>query len=352
MTKDNDSSPAPRNRHRARTTGSVVTDISRNPISRRSAMIAIPILTGIAVIASVTATAANPPTPSAQTNSTAAGQPLSVSPFANWVIPTADPGSLQRTTATKAIDKVGVANLNVEPSSYTQSGIPSVALKAYKKAAKTYKKLDPQCGVTWPLLAAIGRVESGHGTEGASVMTKSGLSVPPVLGPVLDGAGPFALISDTDNGAYDGDKRYDRAIGPMQFLPETWGTVASDGNGDGKKDVQNIWDAALGAANYFCRGETRLGTPKGLAANIFRYNRSESYVKLVLGIMREYGAKVKIVPTEEAPKPKAKKKSTKKKVVRKPVVVPTQSPEPTPTPTKTIPGPGTEPEDPSGPRVR
>jgi membrane-bound lytic murein transglycosylase B len=182
-------------------------------------------------------------------------------------------------------------------------------------------------------------------------MTKSGLSIPPVLGPVLDGAGPFALISDTDNGSYDGDKRYDRAIGPMQFLPETWGTVASDGNGDGKKDVQNIWDAALGAANYFCRGETRLGTPKGLAANIFRYNRSQSYVKLVLGIMREYGAKVKIVPTEEAPKLKAKKKSTKKKVVRKPVVVPTQSPEPTPTPTKTVPGPGTEPEDPSGPRV-
>ena len=353
MTTDNDSAPAPRNRHRARTTGSVLTDISRNPISRRSAMIAIPILTGIAVIASVTATAANPPTPSAQIDSTAAGQTLTVSPFANWFIPTADPGSLQRTTATKAIDAIGVADLNVEPSSYAQSGIPSVALKAYKKAAKTYKKLDPQCGVTWPLLAAVGRVESGHGTLGDSVMTKSGLSVPSVLGPVLDGAGPFALISDTDNGAYDGDKRYDRAIGPMQFLPETWGMVASDGNGDGKKDVQNIWDAALGAANYFCRGGTRLGTPKGLAANIYRYNRSESYVKLVLGIMREYGANVKIVPTQEAPtSAAAKTAAAKKKVVRKPVVVPTQSPEPTPAPTQTVAGPGTGIENPSGPRVR
>ena len=123
--------------------------------------------------------------------------------------------------------------------------------------------------------------------------------------------------------------------------------VASDGNGDGKKDVQNIWDAALGAANYFCRGGTRLGSPQGLAANIYRYNRSESYVKLVLGIMREYGANVKIVPTQEAPKPKVKKK-----VARKPVVVPTQSPEPTPAPTQTVTGPGIEPEDPSGPRVR
>jgi hypothetical protein len=62
--------------------------------------------------------------------------------------------------------------------------------------------------------------------------------------------------------------------------------------------------------------------------------------------MREYGANVKIVPTQEAPKPKAKKK-----VVSKPVVVPTQSPEPTPAPTETVTGPGIEPEDPSDPLV-
>lgn len=40
------------------------------------------------------------------------------------------------------------------------------------------------------------------------------------------------------------------ALGPMQFMPGTWRGHAQDGNGDGKKDVQNIYDAIYGAAHY------------------------------------------------------------------------------------------------------
>ncbi len=36
-----------------------------------------------------------------------------------------------------------------------------------------------------------------------------------------------------------------RADGPMQFLPSTWKAYAKDGNGDGKSNQQNIFDAAL-----------------------------------------------------------------------------------------------------------
>jgi len=331
------------NKHRARTTGSVVTDIARHGLTKRSAIVIAPIIAGIALIASVSATQASP-TPTSQPVALPTSAPLlTVSPFANWIIPTIGPTTeLVQTTQTKAIDSAGAITTKVVPSSYAQSGIPSVALAAYKKAAKTYQSLDPQCGVTWPLLAAIGRVESGHGTEGDSVMTKSGVSVPGVFGPALDGHGPFALIQDTDKGLYDADKKFDRAVGPMQFLPQTWNTVASDGNGDGKKDVQNVWDAALGAANYFCRGNTRLGTPQGLAANIYRYNHSDSYVTLVLGIMKEYGAKVRVIPTTAtAPTPtKAPaKKPTGSKTTPKPQ--PSIPAEPTPKPSILGPDPGT-----------
>ena len=73
-----------------------------------------------------------------------------------------------------------------------------------------------------------------------------GTTVTPILGPVLDGrlAGN-EVIRDTDKGAIDGDPTHDRAVGPMQFIPATWAGYASDGNGDGIKDPNNVFDAAL-----------------------------------------------------------------------------------------------------------
>ncbi|OGD56616.1 hypothetical protein A2V71_00265 [Candidatus Berkelbacteria bacterium RBG_13_40_8] len=39
------------------------------------------------------------------------------------------------------------------------------------------------------------------------------------------------------------------AKGPFQFMDPTWGSHKQDGNGDGVMDVQNLWDAAFGAAH-------------------------------------------------------------------------------------------------------
>lgn len=39
------------------------------------------------------------------------------------------------------------------------------------------------------------------------------------------------------------------AQGPFQFMPATWESHKQDGNGDGKMDIQNLWDSAFAAAH-------------------------------------------------------------------------------------------------------
>ena len=114
-----------------------------------------------------------------------------------------------------------------------ESGIPDVALRAYKQAEARLAASDPDCGVSWTLLAAIGRVESNHGRFGGAQLRNDGSATRRIRGIPLDGRPNVALIRDTDGGALDGDTVYDRAVGPMQFIPSTWRSVNADGNGDG-----------------------------------------------------------------------------------------------------------------------
>jgi len=134
-------------------------------------------------------------------------------------------------------------------SALAASGIPSTALIAYRNAAARVAQTMPGCGLGWPLLAAIGRVESDHGRFAGAVLHSDGLSTPPVIGIALDGHGT-ALIRDTDGGRLDGDTVYDRAVGPMQFIPSTWAGWGVDMNADGRADPFNIFDAAGAAADY------------------------------------------------------------------------------------------------------
>jgi hypothetical protein len=122
-------------------------------------------------------------------------------------------------------------------------GIPIVALRAYRLAASRADRLNPSCGITWPLLAAIGRVESNHGRFAGAILHADGASTPKIIGIPLDGPGT-ALIRDTDHGRLDGDVVYDRAVGPMQFIPSTWAEFSVHANGDHVPDPFNIFDAA------------------------------------------------------------------------------------------------------------
>ncbi|MEU6401876.1 lytic transglycosylase domain-containing protein [Streptomyces sp. NPDC046985] len=167
----------------------------------------------------------------------------------------------------------------------TEAGIPATVLDAYKKAEAELRAAKPGCNLPWQLLAAIGKVESGQARGGR--VTADGTTLSPILGPVLDGAG-FAHISDTDHGVYDGDSTYDRAIGPMQFIPSTWAWAGRDGNGDGKRDPNNVYDAALAAGHYLCRDGWDLSDGADLSQAILSYNHSQDYLDTVLSWLEYY----------------------------------------------------------------
>jgi Transglycosylase SLT domain len=172
--------------------------------------------------------------------------------------------------------------------SASTNGIPAAALAAYQRAAQVIDAADPSCHLEWPLIAAIGRVESDHGRYGGNTLSERGISEPGIYGIPLDGSNGTATISDTDAGQFDEDPVYDRAVGPMQFIPSTWAVVGVDGDGDGRRDPQDIDDAALATAVYLCSGNENLATPIGQQAAVYRYNHSQDYVNLVLSIMRAY----------------------------------------------------------------
>ncbi|RNL70726.1 lytic transglycosylase domain-containing protein [Streptomyces sp. I6] len=166
-----------------------------------------------------------------------------------------------------------------------EAGIPATVLGAYKQAEQTVAASNPGCRLPWQLLAAIGKVESGQARGGR--VDADGTTFSPILGPVLNGVG-FADISDTDGGAYDGDRTHDRAVGPMQFIPSTWATWGQDANGDGRKDPNNIHDAALAAAKYLCAGGRDLSVKEDLDRAILSYNRSREYLRTVLSWFEYY----------------------------------------------------------------
>ncbi|MER5203134.1 lytic transglycosylase domain-containing protein [Streptomyces sp. NPDC002825] len=160
-----------------------------------------------------------------------------------------------------------------------EAGIPASVYSAYKRAELSIRSTDPGCNLPWQLLAGIGKVESGQANGGR--VDANGTASPRILGPALDGNG-FAMIADTDGGAFDGDKVHDRAVGPMQFIPSTWATWGQDANSDGKKDPNNIYDAAQAAALYLCANDRNLAVKADLDQAILSYNRSREYLNTVL----------------------------------------------------------------------
>jgi membrane-bound lytic murein transglycosylase B len=159
------------------------------------------------------------------------------------------------------------------------TGVPARALSAYAAAQAETARTQPECGLSWPTLAGIGYVESDNGGHGDGLLA-SGRPLTPIVGVRLTGAGPVSNVSDTDGGELDGDRSVDRAVGPMQFLPSTWASWASDGDGDGVFDPQDIDDAALAAARYLCAsGDLR--TPDGWTRAVLSYNHSIDYLNAV-----------------------------------------------------------------------
>ena len=125
-------------------------------------------------------------------------------------------------------------------------------------------------------------MESDHGRYGGNSLDDQGAATPGIFGPRLDGRPGTREIRDTDAGELDGDQRFDRAVGPMQFIPSTWSVVGVDADGDGVRNPQDVDDAALASAVYLCAGAGRPGHGGGQRSAVFRYNHSREYVDLVL----------------------------------------------------------------------
>jgi hypothetical protein len=127
----------------------------------------------------------------------------------------------------------------------TAAGLPSSYLQLFQESAADYCP-----GLSWTVLAAIGQIESGDGSN--------------------DGPSPAG------------------ALGPMQFLPSTWaiwGIVAFGQTG--APNIMNPYDAVPSAARLLCADGAAAGGDS-LANAIFDYNHATWYVADVLALAAQY----------------------------------------------------------------
>jgi hypothetical protein len=140
------------------------------------------------------------------------------------------------------------------PSRTATTDIPTGYLTLYRRAA-------PHCpGLSWTILAGIGKVESDHGRARL-----------PGVRAGWNHAG---------------------AAGPMQFgigkgpAGNAWARFGRDYDHDGRSSVYDPGDAIPAAARYLCDA----GAPRRLDAALYAYNPSLSYVAKVKAIARRYTA--------------------------------------------------------------
>ena len=189
--------------------------------------------------------------------------------------PVAPSRGAARTRAVASVSSVWVAR------TASASGIPSPAVRAYGAATLRELAADPGCHLAWTTLAGIGWVESQHGTLGGRRLDDDGRSSRQIDGPVLDGSGDVAAVPGEAG-------LWQRASGPLQFIPSTWARWASDGDGDGVADPQDIDDAAYAAARYLCVSGADLATGSGWSVAVFSYNHSDAYVRSVYDAAQAY----------------------------------------------------------------
>nr|WP_218888441.1 lytic transglycosylase domain-containing protein [Saccharopolyspora hordei] len=170
----------------------------------------------------------------------------------------------------------------------TEVDVPARAIVSYVNADLAMRQHQPGCRISWATLAGIGRVESNHGRYAGRLLREDGRPSKPIVGVPLNGAPGVREIPDTDRGLLDGDPVHDRAVGPMQFIPSTWRKWATDGNGDGIGDPQNLDDAAVAAARYLCVGGRDMTTGSGWWSGVLSYNNSVEYAQKVFALAESY----------------------------------------------------------------
>jgi len=168
------------------------------------------------------------------------------------------------------------------------TGIPARALEAYANAHAVLAATQPGCHLTWVTLAGIAKVESEHGTMGGRTLLPDGRPSSPIIGIPLNGANGTRAIAATDGGLLTGDKMWEHAVGPFQFIPSAWALWRADAHGDGFTDPQNIDNAALAAGKYLCADNRNLASGDQWLRAVLSYNNSLDYAKAVYGFAQGY----------------------------------------------------------------
>jgi hypothetical protein len=134
-------------------------------------------------------------------------------------------------------------------SALASAEIPPLYLRLYQLAARRY-------GLSWAILAGIGKVECDHGRDPDPSCTQEG---------AVNSAG---------------------AGGPMQFIASTWARFGVDAEGRGAPDRWNPPDAIFAAANLLRAS----GAPENYSRAIFAYNHASWYVAEVEAWASKYSA--------------------------------------------------------------
>lgn len=280
-------------RQAAVATGRAVRAWSRRPSGR----LALPALMLLALVAATGAAGAILVPATASTPRVAAS-PTATDAGAQWPVPLdpdLSPGPVTPTGSPSALPTGGTSGRSVDMlASWAQQigsriNVSPIAMQAYGYAELALARTTPSCRLSWTTLAAIGSVESNHGQHNNAQLQPNGEALPKIFGPPLTGTGGTQKIMDTDRGLLDGDTTYDRAVGPMQFIPTTWQSNGADADNDGAKDPHNINDAALAAGNYLCTGGRDLSTARDWWNAILSYNDVRAYAQSVFDTANRYG---------------------------------------------------------------
>lgn len=192
------------------------------------------------------------------------------------------------TDSTEDVPIAELADADWVEETAAEYAIPQRAMASYAGAALRIAETRPECSLGWNTLAGIGSVETSHASIDEAGLDVQGVAEPAITGPVLDGSDGVMEVADTDEGEHDDDDQWDRAVGPMQFLPETWKTYAVDGNLDGDMDPQQIDDAVLTAGVYLCENAEDLTDDDEWVGAVTTYNQSMDYARNVADIATDY----------------------------------------------------------------
>lgn len=176
----------------------------------------------------------------------------------------------------RVVSPFGVLRAKVRPlKSYRGSieDVPAHALAAYQRAAAVIDDAA-ECHLDWPVLAAIGEVESNHGRVKKA--------------PAENGKRGRGVVDDTDAGRLDHNKRYDAPVGPLGIMPADWAQAAVDADGDGRRHPRDVDDAALASAVLLCASGADLGDTSALRHQLRVYHHAPGYARTVFALVGRY----------------------------------------------------------------